>query len=190
MDVGSLILLSVGLAMDAAAVAAARGLLLPRIQLRHILFTSLFFGGFQALMPMLGYVLGASVGRLIAAWDHWLVFVLLAGLGVRMLREAFAQSEDEPAADSGSDPFAVPVMFTLGIATSIDALGAGITLPLLEAPMLSSCAVIGVVTAVLSVAGLYVGRRFGGALGRRLDVAGGLVLIALGTKTLIEHLTQ
>jgi putative Mn2+ efflux pump MntP len=177
--------------MDAAAVAAARGLLLARIQLRHVVFTSLFFGGFQALMPMLGYVLGASVGRWIEAWDHWLVFVLLGGLGVRMLREASAQAEDaEPAAGSGSDPFALPVMFTLAIATSIDALAAGITLPLLGAPMLSSCAAIGVITAVLSVAGLYVGRRFGGALGRRLDVAGGLVLIALGLKTLIEHLSN
>ncbi|HET8939933.1 MAG TPA: manganese efflux pump MntP family protein [Polyangiales bacterium] len=190
MDVGSLILLSVGLAMDAAAVAAARGLLLPRIQLRHVVITSLFFGGFQALMPMLGYVLGASVGRWIAAWDHWLVFVLLAGLGVRMLREAFKQADEEPAANSGGDPFALPVLFTLAIATSIDALAAGITLPLLEAPMLSSCAVIGVITALLSVAGLYVGRRFGGVLGRRLDIVGGLVLIALGTKTLIEHLSQ
>jgi putative Mn2+ efflux pump MntP len=153
-------------------------------------FTSLFFGGFQALMPMLGYVLGAGVGRWIEAWDHWLVFALLGGLGVRMLREAFAQSDAEPAAKSGSDPFGLPVLFTLAIATSIDALAAGITLPLLEAPMLSSCATIGIITALLSVAGLYVGRRFGGALGRRLDVVGGLVLIALGTKTLIEHLSQ
>lgn len=190
MDAGSLVLLAVGLAMDAAAVAAARGLLLARIELRHVLLVGLFFGGFQALMPMLGYGLGASVGHWVEAWDHWLVFALLGGLGVRMLREAFAQEQVAAAAGSGGDPFALPVLVTLAIATSIDALAAGITLPLLDAPMFSSCAAIGVITALLSVAGLFVGRRFGSALGRRLDVAGGLVLIALGTKALIEHLWQ
>jgi putative Mn2+ efflux pump MntP len=190
MDVGSLVLLAVGLAMDAAAVSAARGLLLTHIQLRHVVLVALFFGGFQALMPALGYALGASVGRWIAAWDHWAVFVLLGGLGIRMLHEAFAHAPEQPAARSGGDPFALPVLVTLAVATSIDALAAGITLPLLQAPLISSCATIGVITALLSVAGLYVGRHFGGALGRRLDVAGGLALIALGTKTLIEHLWQ
>jgi manganese efflux pump family protein len=177
--------------MDAAAVSAARGLLLTRIELRHVLLAALFFGGFQALMPMLGYALGASVGHWIEAWDHWLVFLLLGGLGVRMLLAAFANETPDPHAEpSTTDPFALPVLLTLAIATSIDALAAGITLPLLGAPLISSCAVIGVITALLSVAGLYVGRRFGDALGRRLDFAGGLALIVLGTKTLIEHLWQ
>ena len=193
MDVGSLVVLSVGLAMDAAAVAAARGLLLPRIELRHVLLIALFFGGFQAFMPMLGYALGASVGKWIQAWDHWIVFVLLGGLGVRMLREAFEPVPSEAGATGAAirgngDPFALPVLVTLALATSIDALAAGITLPLLGASLLSSAAAIGVITAVLSVLGLFVGRRFGAALGRKLDIVGGLALIGLGTKTLIEHL--
>jgi manganese efflux pump family protein len=189
MAVSSLILLAVGLAMDAAAVSAARGLLLAKIELRHVLLVALFFGGFQGLMPMFGYVLGATVGKWIEAWDHWIIFLLLGGLGVRMLREAFAHDDDAPA-DKGGDPFALPVMLALGFATSVDALAAGITLPLLGAPLLSSSAAIGVITAVLSVAGLCIGRRFGDVLGRRLDIVGGLALIGLGTKTLIEHLLQ
>jgi putative Mn2+ efflux pump MntP len=192
MDVGTLVILAVGLAMDAAAVAATRGLLLARVQLRHVLLITLFFGGFQGLMPMLGYALGASVGKSIQAWDHWIVFVLLGGLGIRMLREAFVQPSDAEVTDAAvrgnADPFALPVLVTLAFATSIDALAAGITLPLLDASLLSSCATIGVITAFLSVAGLMVGRRFGAALGRKLDVVGGLALIGLGTKTLIEHL--
>lgn len=191
MDVGTLVILAVGLAMDASAVAAARGLLLARVELRHVLLIALFFGGFQGLMPAIGYVLGATVGKWIQAWDHWIVFVLLGGLGIRMLREAFQQpSEAEMgAAMRGSgDPFALPVLVTLAFATSIDALAAGITLPLLDASLMSSCATIGVITACLSVLGLFVGRRFGATLGRKLDVVGGLALIGLGTKTLIEHL--
>jgi manganese efflux pump family protein len=189
MDLGSLILLSVGLAMDAAAVSAARGLLLQRIELRHIALVAVFFGGSQALMPMLGYALGASVGRWIEAWDHWIVFGLLSVLGARMIREAF-QSEGPDEAGDAKDPFALPVLCALAFATSIDSLAAGITLPLLQAPLLSSSAVIGAITAVLCVVALYVGRRFSAALGRRLDLVGGLALIALGTKTLIEHLSN
>lgn len=205
MDAGSLGVLAVGLAMDATAVSAARGLTVERIELRHLLLVAGFFGGFQGLMPLLGYGLGASVGHWVQAWDHWLVFVLLGGLGLRMLREAYRQptessTEGEPEtrarpdhdaardAPRGPDAFALPVMVALAIATSIDALAAGITLPLLGAPMLVSSVTIGAITALLSMAGLWLGRRFGAALGRRLDIAGGLALIALGTKTLIEHL--
>lgn len=187
MDIGSLLLLSVGLAMDAAAVAAARGLLLSGIELRHILLVAVFFGGSQAVMPMLGYALGASVGRWIVEWNHWIVFALLCGLGVRMIKEAFEKGDPEQGGE-GADPFALPVLLALAFATSVDSLGAGITLPLLGAPLLSSSAVIGAVTAVLSVAALYIGRHFGAVLGRRLDLIGGLALIVLGTKTLIEHL--
>lgn len=182
-------LLAVGLAMDATAVAAARGLATPRIQLRHMLLVAGFFGGFQALMPLLGWLLGSQIGPWVRAWDHWIVFVLLGALGVRMLREARAPRDaDEPVAARSVDAFGLRVMLALAIATSIDALAAGITLPLLGAPLAVSLATIGVTTALLSVLGLLAGRRFGAALGPRLDAFGGLMLIALGTKTLIEHL--
>jgi manganese efflux pump family protein len=199
MDAWSLILLSVGLAMDATAVSATRGLTLTRIEPRHLGLVGVFFGGSQALMPIVGYGLGASVGQWVKAWQHWLVFALLAGLGARMLREGFRRGEvtgpDRAAADAqevppvaGADAFALPVMLGLALATSIDALAAGITLPLLGAPLIISSLSIGLVTAALSMFGLWVGRRFGDVLGHRLDVVGGLTLIALGTKALIEHL--
>jgi putative Mn2+ efflux pump MntP len=191
MDAWSLILLSVGLAMDATAVSATRGLTLTRIEPRHFGLVGVFFGGSQALMPILGYGLGASVGHWVKAWQHWLVFALLAGLGVRMLREALRagapSAEEAQPQGPASDAFALPVLSGLALATSIDALAAGITLPLLGAPLLLSSLSIGLITAALSMLGLWVGRRFGDVLGHRLDVVGGLTLIGLGTKALVEH---
>jgi putative Mn2+ efflux pump MntP len=172
--------------MDAMAVSAARGLSAPRIQPRHVLLVALFFGGFQALMPLIGWVVGSWIGPIVQAWDHWIAFVLLGAIGGKMLWEARGTKDDEPRADQ--DLFGIQVMFVLAVATSIDALAAGVTLPMLKAPLLLSLITIGVTTAVLSALGLFVGRRFGAALGQRLDVLGGLVLIGLGTKILIEHL--
>ena len=195
MKLGAIFVLAVGLAMDATAVAAARGLATPRIHVRHMLLVGGIFGGFQALMPLLGWFLGAQIGPWIRAWDHWLVFVLLGALGLRMLREARAaqtsssgQSGNVVAAAESANAFGLRLMLGLAIATSIDAFAAGITLPLMGAPLVVSLTAIGVTTALLSVLGLLAGRRFGAALGPRLDIAGGWMLIALGTKTLIEHL--
>jgi putative Mn2+ efflux pump MntP len=181
---GAILLLAVGLAMDATAVAAARGLSIPRIELRHVLLVALLFGGFQAFMPLLGWLIGASVGPLIQAWDHWIIFVLLGAIGGKMLYEARNADSEQPKA---RDPFAFSALLLLAVATSIDALGAGFTLPLLGAPLGLSLVTIGLTTAALSALGLFAGRRFGAILGRRLDVVGGLVLIGLGTKTLLEH---
>jgi putative Mn2+ efflux pump MntP len=183
---GAILFLAVGLAMDAAAVSAARGLAAPRIRLRHVLLVAGFFGGFQALMPLIGWLIGARVGPLVAAWDHWIAFALLATVGGKMLLEA--RSADAAPAH-GRDLFGLRVMLLLAIATSIDALAVGITLPLLDAPLLLSLVTIGATTAALSALALFAGRRFGAALGRRLDAAGGLVLIGIGTKILIEHLS-
>lgn len=188
MQFGTILFLAVGLAMDATAVAAARGLATPRIEVRHMLLVAVFFGGFQALMPLLGYLLGSQLGPWIKAWDHWVVFVLLLALGLHMLHEARVGADEQTTPDSNTDAFGLRVMVALALATSIDALAAGFTLPLLGAPLIVSLTTIGITTAVLSVLGLLAGRRFGAALGPRLDIAGGLVLIALGTKTLIEHL--
>jgi putative Mn2+ efflux pump MntP len=188
MKFGSIVILAVGLAMDAAAVSAARGLATPRIFPRHVLLVAVFFGGFQALMPLVGWLVGSSVGPLVQAWDHWIAFVLLSALGGKLLWEARSAQSEDVAEGTQTDLFGLRVMFVLAVATSIDALAVGITLPMLNAPFVLSLATIGITTALLSVLGLFAGRRFGALLGKRLDVAGGLVLIGLGTKILIEHL--
>lgn len=188
---GAILLLAVGLAMDATAVAAARGLAVPEVRQRHMLLVALFFGGAQALMPLIGWLVGARVGPIVQAWDHWIVFVLLTGLGGKMVYEARRGDDDADGADdsTSADPFALRVMLVLAVATSIDALAVGFTLPMMQAPLLLSLVTIGVTTAVLSVVGLLLGRRFGAMLGPRLDLAGGVVLILLGTKVLVDHLS-
>ncbi len=195
MSVASILFLAVGLAMDAAAAAAARGLAVSDLRPRHALAVALYFGGFQAGMPLLGYLLGQKVGPLVAAFDHWIAFGILVALGAKMIREAYAEGHEvevdvEALPGRASAPFGPRVMVPLAIATSIDALAAGLTLPLLGAPLVVSLAIIGITTAALSVFGLLAGRRFGGALGTRLDVFGGVVLIALGSKTLVDHLAN
>jgi len=190
MNALTILTLSVGLAMDATAVSAARGCAARSVHTRDVLRVALFFGGFQALMPGIGWCLGASLGSQVSAWDHWIAFGLLGAIGGKMLWEARGDGKPaSPEAGSGIDLFATRVLLVLAVATSIDALAAGITLPMLDAPLLFSLAAIGVITAALSAVGVLVGRRFGDVLGRRLDVFGGLVLIALGTKILLEHLT-
>jgi manganese efflux pump family protein len=189
MKVGSIMLLAFGLSMDAMAVAATRGLAVRTIRVRHVALVAGLFGGFQALMPLFGWLLGNRVGKAIAAWDHWVIFVLLGGIGGKMLWEAFHHHDDEEAALGEADPFGVRVMLLLALATSIDALAAGFALPLMGAPLGVSLAAIGITTATLSAVGLFAGHRFGAALGSRLDAVGGIVLIGLGLKTLLEHLS-
>jgi putative Mn2+ efflux pump MntP len=172
--------------MDATAVSAARGCAALELRARHVVLVALFFGGFQALMPLAGWLIGSRVGGFVQAWDHWVAFVLLSGIGAKMLLEARG---DALVVARGRDLFALHVMFALAVATSIDALAVGFSLPLLNAPLLSSVATIGLTTAVLSALGLFAGRRFGAALGRWLDAVGGIVLVGLGTKILLEHLT-
>jgi manganese efflux pump family protein len=180
----TILLLAVGLSMDATAVAAARGLAAERIRTRDVLLIAALFGGFQALMPLAGWLIGTRLGPYIAEWDHWIAFALLAAIGGKMLWEARGGG----AKIDGQDTFAVPTLVILAIATSIDAFAAGITLPTVGAPLSLSLVTIGTTTAVLSAAGLFAGRRLGATIGRKLDVAGGLILIALGVKILVEHL--
>ncbi len=187
MSFGAIFLLALGLAMDATAVAAARGLATPKILPKHVFLVAAYFGGFQALMPLVGWAVGSRIGPLVQAWDHWIAFVLLALIGGKMLWEARGDDdEDEPK--PATDLYGMKVMLVLAVATSIDALAVGVTLPMLDAPLVLSLVTIGVTTAVLSALGLFAGRRFGAMLGKRLDVAGGLVLIGLGVKILVEHL--
>lgn len=190
MTFGAILLLSVGLAMDATAVAAARGMAARTLRLRHVLSVSLLFGGFQALMPWIGWLVGARIGPLIQAWDHWIAFTLLSAIGGKMLWEARLEHDAgaKPAL-SVDESFRIQLLLVLALATSIDALAVGFTLPMLNAPFVSSLLTIGVTTAALSALGVLAGRRFGSALGQRLDAFGGIVLIGLGLKILVEHLS-
>jgi putative Mn2+ efflux pump MntP len=192
----SVLWLAVGLAMDAAAVCATRGLAAPKLGLRDVVKVAVLFGGAQALMPWLGALAGAQLGPMFAEWDHWVAFGLLGAIGVHMLIEAVQAGDDASRLASSPDLFGLRTLTLLAIATSIDALAAGITLPMLGAPVAASIATIGVVTAVLCVSALLAGRHIGRTLGARfqsfgrtLDAIGGITLIALGAKILTEHLT-
>lgn len=178
-----MILLGFALAMDATAVSIGKGLTLKRIEGSHILKTGLWFGGFQALMPIVGYLLGISFADIVHSIDHWICFGLLLIIGINMIREALA---DEEEFDNNFSP---RVMALMAIATSIDALVVGITLAFAGANIWLAATIIGIVTFLLSVSGLYLGRIIGTKLGSRAGVLGGVVLIAIGIKTLIEHLT-
>lgn len=181
----SLFGLAVGLSMDCAAVAAARGLSAPRLGWRNVLWMSGMFGGFQAFMPVLGFLLGASIGPMVERWDHWIAFALLGGIGGKMILEAIRGEGEEEAK---GDPFRWGVLFGLAVATSVDSFAAGIVLPMMEAPLFFSILLIGATAALLTALGLLAGRRFGTLLGRRLDALGGVVLLGLAVKTLVEHL--
>ena len=186
MRFSAILALSVGLAMDATAVSAARGMAVPRVRPRHVALVALFFGGFQALMPVLGWLVGSRIGPLVEAWDHWIAFVLLAGIGGKMLWESRGSKAESPRSED--DLFGAKVMLLLAVATSIDALAVGITLPMLDAPFGLSIATIGITTAILSSLGLVVGRRASSMFGRRLDAFGGLLLVGIGAMILVEHL--
>ena len=175
--------LAVALAMDATAVAAARGLA-ARPRLREALAIGAVFGAFQAGMAALGWAAGAGAARWIEPWDHWIAFAVLVLLGARMLIEAW---RGEGASEV--PPLNLRLLAVLGIATSIDALAAGVTLPLLDLREELSLALIGGVTAVLSVLGALAGGALGARGGSRLEVLGGLALWAIGVKILVEHLT-
>lgn len=185
MESGALFALAVGLSMDATAVAAARGLASPELRPRHFVQVAVLFGGAQAAMPLLGYLLGARLGPFLAAWTHWIASSLLFGIGAKMLWET--RGGDEPEEEAVGDPFAMGTMLGLALATSIDAFAAGITLPMLKAPLVLSLATIGVTTAALSALGLAAGRRFGALFGKKLDALGGLVLVGLAVKVLAGH---
>jgi manganese efflux pump family protein len=188
MSFGAVLLLAVGLAMDATAVAAARGLAAPVLRAGQVARVALLFGAAQALMPLLGWFIGDRVGPLVAAWDHWIAFVLLVAIGGKMLWESRRPAEDGQGGAGQPDPFRMPLLLALALATSIDAFAVGVTLPMLGAPMVMSLVCIGVTTALLSAAGVVVGRRSGQRLGRRLDAFGGIILIGLGVKILVTHL--
>lgn len=184
MDLLTLFLLAVGLSMDAFAVSVCKGLAMPHIRIKNVVIVGLWFGGFQALMPLIGYFLGSQFQKQITAIDHWIAFVLLALIGGNMIRESFSKEEDCcPDASLG-----IKTMFLLAVATSIDALAVGITFAFLQVNIISAVSFIGVTTFVLSCIGVKVGNVFGDKYERKAELAGGIILVLLGLKILLEHL--
>ena len=184
MDIISLLLLAVGLSMDAFAVSVCKGLALKKVSLRHMCIVGAWFGGFQALMPSLGYLLGSRFEQYITAIDHWIAFVLLVLIGANMIREALSKEEAEEANAS----LAFKTMLLMAVATSIDALAVGITFAFLSVHIVPAALTIGATTFLLSAAGVKVGSVFGLRYKKRAEIAGGVILCLLGLKILLEHL--
>lgn len=184
MDLLSLLLLAVGLSMDAFAVSVCKGLALKKVSLRHMCIVGAWFGGFQALMPSLGYLLGSRFEQYITAIDHWIAFVLLVLIGANMIREALSKEEAEEANAS----LAFKTMLLMAVATSIDALAVGITFAFLSVHIVPAALTIGATTFLLSAAGVKVGSVFGLRYKKRAEIAGGVILCLLGVKILLEHL--
>ena len=178
-----LFLIAVGLSMDAFAVSVCKGLAMPKCTFKKAAIVGLWFGGFQALMPAIGYILGAQFQEAIASIDHWIAFVLLALIGGNMIHEALDNDEEE--ADASLD---VKTMFLLAVATSIDALAIGITFAFLKVNIIPAVCFIGTVTFIIPFAGVKIGNVFGARYKNKAEIVGGIILILLGLKILLEHL--
>ena len=178
-----LFLIAVGLSMDAFAVSVCKGLAMPKCTFKRAAIVGLWFGGFQALMPAIGYILGAQFQEAIASIDHWIAFVLLALIGGNMIHEALDNDEEE--ADASLN---VKTMFLLAVATSIDALAIGITFAFLKVNIIPAVCFIGIVTFIISFAGVKIGNIFGARYKNKAEIVGGIILILLGLKILLEHL--
>ena len=183
-----LFLIGVGLSMDAFAVSICKGLGMKRLNMGQALVIGLFFGGFQALMPFIGWALGSQFQDLISPIDHWVAFILLAIIGGKMLVEAIRGGDEESADEPADAKLDLKELFVLAVATSIDALAVGITFAFLGVNIVEAISIIGATTFVLSVAGVGVGHVFGARYEKGATIAGGIVLILIGCKILLEHL--
>ncbi len=176
-----LFVIAVGLSMDAFAVSVCKGLSLPKIKARHCILAGVYFGVFQALMPLLGYLLGVQFQGFITSIDHWIAFALLGMIGANMIKESGCQEEE-------SDPsFDVRSMLILSVATSIDALAVGVTFAFLQVQIVPAVSFIGATTCLLSMAGVWIGHVFGSRYQSRAERFGGLILVLMGAKILMEH---
>ena len=185
----TLLLMGVGLAMDAFAVSICKGLSMKRVKWQHATIIGIFFGGFQALMPFIGWVLGSQFEQYITKVDHWIAFGLLGIIGGKMLFEALkGEEDDECGCCDNAEKFDIKELFVLAIATSIDALAVGITFAFLNYPVGMAVTIIGVITFAISVAGVYIGNFFGSRFKTKAEIAGGVILIGIGIKILLEHL--
>ena len=192
MSVLELLLIAIGLSVDAFAVAICYGLSMVRVHVRHTLIIALFFGGFQAGMPLIGWLLGSRLAAYIGSVDHWVAFFLLALIGGNMVRECFSPQKEcacgEKEEYSCQERLDYRELLVMAVATSIDALAVGVTFAFLNVSILPAVSVIGVTTFLLSAAGVVVGNFFGAHFERRAKLTGGILLILLGTKILLEHL--
>lgn len=188
MGILELFILAVGLSMDAFAVSICKGLALPKLRLRHAVIVGLWFGVFQALMPLIGFFLGVQFKGYITAVDHWIAFALLAVIGGKMVKEALEGWNADKAGEGADASLDFGTMLILAVATSIDALAMGITFAFLEVDIVPAVSFIGIVTFVLSAAGVKVGSVFGTKYKAKAELLGGVILILLGCKILLEHL--
>ncbi len=182
MNILDIIFISIGLSMDACAVGICKGLSMKKFSIKKGIVIGVYFGLFQGLMPLLGYFLGTTFESVITNVDHWTAFILLSFIGINMIKESFSES------NSLNDLVSFREMFPLSIATSIDALAVGITCAFLKVNIISMIIMIGVITFIMSFIGSYIGNKFGCRFERKAQVFGGIILISLGLKILIDHL--
>lgn len=182
-----LVLIGVGLSMDAFAVSICKGLAMRKVNKKQAVVIGLFFGGFQALMPFLGWLLGSQFERYITSIDHWIAFILLGLIGGKMMMEAVKKEETEEIKQM-DPPLDLKEMFLLAVATSIDALAVGITFAFLQYPIVEAISAIGVTTFAISIGGVYVGNFFGNKYKSKAEFVGGLILVLIGLRILLTHL--
>ena len=180
----TIVIIAIGLAMDAFAVSIVSGAAYKQLNIKHAFRLALFFGGFQAFMPIVGFLAGLTVKQHIANYDHWIAFALLSAVGGKMIYES---SKIKPA-EQNLQPFNLPVLLVLSVATSIDALAVGITLSLLRISIIMAAVIIGLITFVLSYIGVFIGKNVGHFFESKIEALGGIILIAIGFKILLEHL--
>ena len=178
-----ILLISIGLAMDAFAVSICKGLAMKKMSWEKAIIIGLYFGAFQAIMPTIGFFLGTTFERFITNVDHWVAFILLVGIGINMVKEAF-----DKESENRNDNVDMKTMLVLSIATSIDALAIGITFACLKMHIVVPVITIGIITFVISVIGVKIGNRFGDKYEKKAEIMGGVILILLGVKILLEHL--
>ena len=184
MTIVELFVIAVGVSMDAFAVSICKGLSVRKLRSRHAFSTAMWFGGFQALMPLIGYFIGIRFADFVTNVDHWIAFVLLALIGGNMIKESFDRSEDcEHDAD-----FSFRKMFTLAVATSIDALAIGVSFAFLKINIWTAILLIGATTAAFSGVGVKIGNVFGCRYKSKAELAGGIILVAMGVRILVEHI--
>ena len=184
MNLINVVVIAIGLAMDAFAVSIVSGATCRQLKVKHAFRMAFFFGGFQAFMPLVGFLAGLSVREYIAGFDHWVAFGLLAAVWGKMIYESFKIKQVE----KNYDPSNTLILLVLSVATSIDALVMGITLSVLHVSIIGAAIIIGLVTFLLSYLGIFIGKRFGHFFENKIEAVGGLVLLGLGVKILLEHL--